>query len=162
MMAADRSYLETNRESLDRLRALVERASDEDLARPMDDGWTVASVLGHVAFWDLRVATALERWGPHGSRPFPTIQDSFEVGDSGYDDAVDWINDTAKPIISALEPRAAARVAIEAAEAADRGVAAMSDELLEKNEATGLYVNTDRADHRGEHLDEIERVLPPP
>jgi hypothetical protein len=53
-------------------------------------------------------------------------------------------------------------VAIEAAEAADRGVAAMSDELLEKNEATGLYVNTDRADHRGEHLDEIERVLPPP
>jgi uncharacterized damage-inducible protein DinB len=148
---ADRSYVETNRRELDRLRALVERASDDDLARPMEDGWTVASVLGHIAFWDLRIVTALERWGPDGSGPFPTY----------HDDAVDWINDAAKPIISALEPRAAARVAIEAAEAADRSVAGMSDELLEKNEATGGYINTDRADHRGEHLDEIEKLLPP-
>ena len=150
-MAADRSYVETNRQSLERLRALVERASDEDLARPMGDGWTVASVMGHMAFWDLRIVTALERWGGDGSGPFPTY----------YDDAVDWINDAAKPIISALEPRAAARVAIEAADSADRGVAAMSDELLGKNEETGLYINTDRADHRGEHLDEIEKLLPP-
>ena len=150
-MAADRSYVETNRQALDRLRAVVDRASDEDLVRPMDDGWTVAGLLGHIAFWDLRIVTALERWGPDGSGPFPTY----------YDDAVDWINDAAKPIISALEPRAAARVAIEAAEAADRGVASMSDELLAKNEATGMYINTDRADHRGEHLDEIETLLPP-
>jgi len=150
-MAADRSYVETNRQALDRLRALVERASDEDLSRPMPDGWTVASVLGHMAFWDLRIVTALERWGPGGSGPFPTY----------YDDAVDWINDAAKPIISALEPRAAARVAIAAAESADRSVAAMSDELLEKNEATGGYINPDRADHRGEHMDEIETLLPP-
>jgi uncharacterized damage-inducible protein DinB len=148
---ADRSYVESNRQALDRLRALVERASDEELARPMPDGWTVASVLGHMAFWDLRIVTALDRWGPDGSGPFPTY----------YDDAVDWINDAAKPIILALEPRAAGRVAIEAAEAADAAVAAMADGLLEKNERTGLYVNTDRADHRGEHLDEIERVLPP-
>jgi uncharacterized damage-inducible protein DinB len=148
---ADRSYVERNRQALDRLRALVERASDEDLARPMPDGWTVASVLGHMAFWDLRIVATLERWGADGSGPFPTY----------YDDAVDWINDAAKPIISALEPRAAARVAIEAAEAADGAVAAMADELLEKNETTGLYINTDRADHRGEHLDEIEKLLPP-
>src|SRR5262245_14731599 len=150
-MAADRSYVETNRESLDRLRALVDRASDEDLSRPMDDGWTVASVLGHMAFWDLRIVTALDRWGPDGSGPFPTY----------HDDAVDWINDAAKPIISALEPRAAARVAIEAAEAADGVVAKMSDELLAKNGESGLHINTDRADHRVEHLDEIERLPPP-
>ena len=148
---ANRSYVGTNRRALDRLRALVERASDEDLARPMPDGWTVASVLGHMAFWDLRIVTALQRWRSDGSGPFPTY----------YDDAVDWINDAAKPIISALEPRTAARVSIEAAEAADGAVAAMADELLEKNETSGLYINTDRADHRGEHLDEIEKVLPP-
>jgi hypothetical protein len=150
-MAFDRSYVETNRRELDRLRALVDRASDEDLARPMDDGWTVASVLGHVAFWDLRIVTALERWGPDGTGPFPSY----------YEDAVDWINDAAKPIVSALEPRTAARVAIEAAEAADRSVADMSDDLLIKNQETGSYINTDRADHRGEHLGEIERLLPP-
>jgi hypothetical protein len=150
-MGADRSYVETNRRELDRLKALVDRASDEDLGRPMNDGWTVASVLGHMAFWDLRIVTALERWGPDGTGPFPSY----------YDDAVDWINDSAKPLISALEPRAAARVAIEAAEAADRSVAAMSDALLAKNEETGRYINTDRTEHRCEHLDEIERLLPP-
>ena len=150
-MGADRAYVETNRRELDRLKALVGRASDEDLTRPMDGGWTVASVLGHMAFWDLRIVTALERWGPDGTGPFPSY----------YEDAVDWINDAAKPIISALEPRAAVRVAIEAAEAADGSVAAMSDDLLAKNEETGLYINPDRADHRGEHLDEIERLLPP-
>ena len=161
---ADRSYVETNRHELKRLKALVDRASDDDLTRPMDEGWTVASVLGHMAFWDLRIVTALDRWGPDtivtvlerrgpdGTGPFP----------SGDDDAVDWMNDTVKPLISALEPRAAALVAIEAAEAADRSVAGISDELLTMVEAAGLDINPDRADHRREHLDEIERVVPPP
>ena len=150
-MGADRSYVETNRRELERLKALVERASDEDLARPMNEGWTVASVLAHMAFWDLRVATCLERWGTDGSGPEPTY----------HDDAVDWINDSTKPLISALEPRAAARLAVQAAEAADGGVAEMSDELLERNGSPGRYVNTDRTEHRAEHLDEIERLLSP-
>src|SRR5262245_7331703 len=146
-MGADRSYVETNRRELDRLTALVERASDEDLGRSMDDGWTVASVLGHVAFWDLRIVTALERWGPDGTGPFPSY----------HEDAVDWINDAAKPLISALDPRAAARVAIESAEAADRSVAEMSDELLATNAQAGGYINTDRAEPRGDHPGEIGR-----
>ena len=113
-------------------------------------GWTVAGVLGHVAFWDARVAVLLERWGPNGDGPAPTY----------HEEAIDeWINDSAKPLILALEPRVAARIALETAEAADRAVAAMSDELLERNEATGLIVNPVRAEHRLEHVEEIEAVL---
>ena len=148
-MATDRSYVDQNRVALERLRALADGASDQDLARPMDDGWTVASVLAHAAFWDLRIVVCLERWGPDGSGPEPTY----------HDDAIDWINDAVKPLISALEPRAAARVAVQAAEAADRSVAEMSDELLAKNEALGLQINPDRTEHRLEHLDEIEKLL---
>ena len=109
-MAADRSYVDANRAALDRLKGFVEKASDADLAHPMEDGWTVASVLAHAAFWDLRVVACVDAWGPDGSGPVPTY----------YDDAVDWINDAAKPLISALEPRVAARVTVEAAEAADQ------------------------------------------
>lgn len=98
---------------------------------------------------DLRIVSSLERWGADGSGPPPTY----------HVDAVDWINDATKPLILALDPRVAARVCIEAAEAADRGVAGMSDDLVELNAATGEYINTDRADHRLEHLDEIERLL---
>jgi hypothetical protein len=37
-------------------------------------------------------------------------------------------------------------------------VAKLSDELLATNERTGLYINPLRADHRQEHLDDIERA----
>jgi hypothetical protein len=148
-VTADRSYVDANRAALDRLKGFVEKASDADLALPMEAGWTVASVLAHTAFWDLRVVACVDAWGPDGSGPVPTY----------YDDADDWINDAAKPLISALEPRVAARVTLEAAEAADRAVAELSDELHAKNEALGLPVNPDRADHRLEHLDEIEQIL---
>jgi hypothetical protein len=148
-VAVGRSYVDANRAALDRLKGFVEKASDADLAHPMNDGWTVASVLAHAAFWDLRVVACVDAWGPDGSGPVPT-----------YDDpAVDWINDAAKPLILALEPRVAARVTVEAAEAADRAVAGLSDELYERNEALGLLINPDRADHRLEHLDEIEQIL---
>ena len=106
-MAVDRSYVDVNRVALDRLRAFVEKASDDDLEHPMNDGWTVATVLAHVAFWDLRIVACIEAWKPDGTGPVPTY----------YDDAVDWINDSVKPLISALEPRVAARVTVDAARA---------------------------------------------
>ncbi len=148
-MAADRSYVDVNAAALDRLRAFVEEASDVDLEHPMNDGWTVATVLAHMAFWDLRIVACIEAWKPDGTGPVPTY----------YDDAVDWINDSVKPLIAALEPRVAARVTVEAAEAADRAVAALSDELYARNESLGGLINPDRADHRLEHLDEIEQIL---
>jgi hypothetical protein len=53
----------------------------------------------------------------------------------------------------------AARVTVEAAEAADLAVAGLSDVLYARNESLGWLVNPDRADHRLEHLEEIEQVL---
>ena len=62
-------------------------------------------------------------------------------------------------VLVALFVGAAGLVTVEAAEAADRAVAGLSDELYERNESLGWLVNPDRADHRLEHLDEIEQVL---
>jgi hypothetical protein len=42
----DRSYVAENDAQRERLRALVRRLSDQDLAGAMDAGWTVAGVLG--------------------------------------------------------------------------------------------------------------------
>ena len=61
-MAADRTYVTENAAELRRLRALVDRLSDADLARPTPGGWTVAASLAHVAFWDQRVLFWLDRW----------------------------------------------------------------------------------------------------
>lgn len=51
---SDRSYVEQNTRERDRLRALVERLSDDELCRPVNEHWTVAGALGHIAFWDAR------------------------------------------------------------------------------------------------------------
>jgi len=149
---ADRSYVAENEAQLARLRNLADTLSDRELAEPMDAGWTVASVLAHLAFWDYRIVTLLDRWGADGNGTPPDAPGSYD------EEAVDWINDATKPLILALAPRVAARVAVGAAVAADRGVAELSEELLAANEHTGNYINVLRADHRREHLDEIEEA----
>jgi len=155
-MEADRSYVPENEAQLTRLRTLAEAMSDEELAAPMEAGWTVAAVLAHLAFWDYRIVMLIDRWGPDGKGTPPNATGSYE------EESVDWINDSTKPLILALPPRVAAGVAVDAALAADRGVAGLSDELLAENERTGGYINPLRADHRSEHLDEIERAYPRP
>jgi hypothetical protein len=144
-MSADRSYVAKNDAERARLRALVTQASDADLARPMPAGWTVAAVLGHLAFWDQRILALIEGW-ERGVPPPPQHQ-----GD------VDWINDAGKPFLLALPPRKAAELALAIAEAVDRKVAALPDDLVAKNAVAGNPLNLLRAEHRKEHLDEIER-----
>ena len=113
----------------------------------MPGGWTVAGILAHLAFWDQRVVvlTELLRRG--------TLVPMEQEAD------VDWINDSAKPQQLALPPRRAALLSLEAARAADGAVAALSDELIARNAAAGGPINLARAQHRREHLDEIEAAL---
>jgi hypothetical protein len=101
-----------------------------------------------VGFWDARAIFALEKWG-RGVEPPP--------GDYEPED-VNWINDSAKPLCLALAPRTAAQLALRLAEEADSGIAALSDEMVEKIRVVGPF-NISRAEHRREHLDDIERAL---
>ena len=146
-MVVDRSYVAENAAELYRLRTLVERLSDADLARPTPGGWTVASSLAHVAFWDQRILFWLDRW-QHGEAP------------RRLDEAdIDWINDAGKPLCLAIPPRVAARLTVEIAEEVDRRLAALDDERVVANETADEPLFLTRAHHRKTHLDEIERVL---
>ena len=143
-------WVAENNEQRARLRALVERTSDADLARPLEAGWTVGAVLAHLAFWDQRALILIERWEKEGPRATPR-------GIEGKD--VDWINDSAKALCLALPPRAAARLAVATAEAVDQRVEALSSEFVAANTAAGKPLTLLRAEHRREHLDEIEHAL---
>jgi hypothetical protein len=146
-MATDRSYVARNDAERARLKAFVASCSDADLARTMPANWTVATVLGHLAFWDQRVLTLIEAWERGVPPPTPR------------EDEVDWINDAGKPFLLALPPRKLAEMAVSIAEAADRRVAALSDDLVARNAAAGSPLNLSRDAHRKMHLDEIEHVL---
>jgi hypothetical protein len=147
-MAEDRSYVEENTRERERLRSLVEHLSEDELRAPVNDHWTVAGVLGHIAFWDARVvalADKVERGVP------------FSPSDTEPED-VDWINDATRPLIHAIPPLEAASLALAIAEETDARVATMPPDRLWPNDPESpLYAI--RASHRGEHLDEVEAAL---
>ena len=145
----DRSYIAENNAERERLNVLVQRLSDEELSRPMSAGWTVAAVLAHMAFWDARALSLMDKWA-RGSVPSEADHEPEDI---------DWINDASKLLCLALPPRAAAHLALQLAEETDQRVAALSDETLEQIAAVGQPFNLSRADHRREHLDDIERFL---
>ncbi len=148
-MSVDRGYVQENDRERARLEALVGRCTDGDLARPMPAGWTVAAVLAHAAFWDQRIAVLLERWQRSGDVPHP--EDPVDV---------QWINDSVKPMLLALSPRTAADLAVRIARSVDGIVAGLSDEWV-ATVVRANVINLVRADHRREHLDDIERALGP-
>jgi hypothetical protein len=144
-MGVDRSYVEANRASLERMRTFVDAATDDDLRTEMPAGWTVSAVLGHLAFWDQRVQVVLDMV-EEGVKPPP------------YDEmSVDWINDTAKRFLLEMEPRSLAQLAVQIATRTDERVASLSDELLD--EATQTWFTQERWRDRTEHLDEIDQAL---
>jgi uncharacterized damage-inducible protein DinB len=147
-MTVDRGFVEENSKARARLNDLVARLSDADLGRPMSAGWTVAGVLGHVAFWDQRIVVLLEAW---------ERKEALPPGLNAED--VDWINDAGKPFLLALPPRRGADVALAIAAAVDRKIEALDDDDLTRMAAAGNPINLHRAEHRHQHLEDIEAVL---
>ena len=147
-MAEDRSYVEQNTRERERMRGLVERLDEETLRAPVNDYWTVAGVLGHIAFWDARVLALAGKV----DRGEPFAEADYEPED------VDWINDASRPLIHAVAPLELARLALEIAEQTDERVATLPPERLWPADPNSP-INAVRASHRGEHLDDVEAAL---
>jgi len=145
---SDSSYTLANDRERERLRALVARLSDAELSVRLNDDWTVAGVLAHVAFWDARALVLTRKL----ERDEPFTPDDVEPDD------VTWINDSVRPLAHAIAPREAARLALRLADETDARIAAMAPSRLWPNDTTSL-VKAFRSEHRAEHLDEIEAAL---
>ena len=143
-MPLDRSFVDSNRASTERLRDLVARLSDDDLRHPLGEHLTVAVALAHLAFWDRRVMYVLDMTERGGKFAAPAIDIA--------------VNDLSLPLWGAIPPREAARLAIETSEAVDRRLeqfpAALLEEICSHNRRLVI-----RALHRGEHLDEVDAAL---
>jgi hypothetical protein len=138
-------FIHPNDSSRKKLETFINSLSDEDFARTNAHGWTVAALLGHLAFWDQRMIVLLHRWQKDGVDEAPV-------------DA-DMINDSLRPICLALEPRAAADLCLASAKEANDALAAMSPELFEAILASPNFFRFDRSKHRDDHLGEIARIL---
>ena len=146
-MADDRSYIEANTLERERMRALVEGLDDDALSAPVNEYWTVAGVLGHIAYWDIRVLVLAEKID---------LGEPWAPGDAEPDG--DWLNDSTRPLIHAIPPRDAAEFALRIAAETDARVADLPlNRLWPQDPDSPIYAG--RGEHRGEHLDEIEASL---
>jgi hypothetical protein len=143
----DRAYILENDRQRERLREFIDRVDDDALAAPANEYWTVAGVLGHMAYWDIRVLVMADKidrdepWVPGDAEP-----------------EGDWLNDSTRPLIHAIAPRVAAELAVRIAEETDARVAELPLDRMYPNDPESP-IEPLRADHRAEHLDELERVL---
>lgn len=146
--SSDDQFVEANTRERERLRALVDRLTEDDLRRPVTEGWNIAEMLGHVAFWDARavyLGEKIEQGAP------------FSPADDEPDD-VDAINGAVHALLRGLAPREVAQLASRLAEEADRLVSSVDPQRLWPQDPNSP-LNPLRAAHRGEHLDQIESVL---
>ena len=143
-MTLDQSYIEQNRASTERIRALAGRLSDDEMRTKVGEHWTVAIALAHLAWWDRRVMYVLDMTERDGKLFVPEI-DIF-------------VNDLSLPLWAVIPPRDAARICIESSEALDNRLEEYSLELLEEifNYNKRWVI---RALHRNEHLDEVDAAL---
>ena len=138
-------YVQENAAEREHLLSLINCLTDDELSHPLADGWTVAGVLAHLAFWDLRALTLLKKWKQNGIGPSPID--------------TDIVNEAMREHFIAISPRIAARLAISSASAIDQEIEQLDAKMLTDVETNGRTVHLSRAPHRQEHLGQIEQAL---
>lgn len=141
----NRDFQIANKISREKMRTLIQSMSDDQLALSTVAGWTIASTLAHIAFWDNRILYLLNHWKEN------------EIVPSPYD--VDAINEAQKPFLLALPPRIAASLALQSAEAIDTEIEKITDQYVEKILAAKVQFKFERHVHREYHFKEIEETL---
>lgn len=102
----DRSFVELNRASRERMRSLANRLTDDEMLTKVGGRWTVAIVYAHIAWWDRRVMYVLDMTGKDGKLFVPEMDI--------------LVNDLSLPLWAAVPPRDAALIAMENAEALNK------------------------------------------
>jgi hypothetical protein len=134
-----------NKAERERLKRLAGGLSEADLRLEMPNGWSFATKLLHLAFWDYYALGLLRRWKDGG------------VTVSSLD--VDAVNGAVRELGRLIPGQAVLAAACSAAEAVDREVEGIGAELARAIEAAGRPRILHRAVHRREHLDQIEAAI---
>jgi Mycothiol maleylpyruvate isomerase N-terminal domain len=141
-------FADQNRASTEALKTLISGLSESEFATRVGNGWTVATLLCHMALWDGRVAYTLQTWQKSGQMP------------SGIPkDATDIINLASRDVFAAMPGSAAADVVVKRAESLDAWLATLDDSFCEQVLAGGAERMLRRSLHRSEHLKQIRESL---
>lgn len=144
----NRKFTEENRASTEELKMLVAGLRGAGHNQSVGNGWTVATMLCHLAMLDARVEYALKEWKIAGKVPTNVAAD-----------ATNFINLAARDVFAAVPGRAAAELAVKKAEALDRFIEKLDDAFCEQVVAAGFERMLRRSLHRTVHLDQMREAL---
>ena len=138
-------FISENQKELEHLTQLAHGLTETQLLMPMEAGWTVCGVFMHLAFWDRRVLTLLEKWKHTGPGPSPVD--------------IDVLNEAMRPLLNAVTPHVAIELAVNAAGQVVEAIARLEPDQIADIQANGQSARLNRALHWKNHLSEIEQKL---
>ena len=138
-------FVAKNNTERNNLVSFARKLSAVDLRTPMPAGWTVSAVLAHLAFWDLRALTLIQKWQNEAVAPSPVDSDV--------------VNEATRRMFLAIEGQTTVELACSAAEAVDQAIAQLSPEMVQSIQTTATNVKLERAAHRRLHLAEMQAAL---
>lgn len=130
-----------NQASREAMKKLAEHLTNQELEHRLHNGWTVAVMFAHLAFWDKERYELLKAWQKNG------------ISMSSYDS--DVLNAAMLPFWEALEPRLAIQMAIENAAEVDALIEALPNDFVAKIRALPDAPDLERANHRLHHLKQL-------
>lgn len=130
-----------NAASRETMKKLAEHLNNHELGHKLSNGWTVAVMFAHLAFWDKQRYELLKSWQKNGVSSF------------SYDYNV--FNAAMLPFWEVLEPRLAVQMALENAAEVDALIESLLDDFVAKICVLADAPDLERANHRLHHLKQL-------
>jgi hypothetical protein len=137
----NQAMIERNKASREAMKKLAGSLTSTELEHKLPNGWTVAVMFAHLAFWDKQRLELLLDWERNG------------ISSNNYNYHI--FNAAMLPFWEALEPRLCVQMALENAEAVDAFTENLSDDFVTKVQAVPNAPDLDRANHRLHHLKQL-------
>ena len=145
----EKPWIAKNKEWREKLQKFVSKVTDKELNLVIyKEGWTIAVMLGHLAFWDERRIELLKLWQRN---------DFTASGIEGTNMHI--INNALVPLFLSASPRKLAELAVDTAQRVDKIIEELTDDVVKKIKALKEPTALDRGHHRQMLLDEIEAFL---
>jgi hypothetical protein len=140
-------FIAENKNQTNRLRALTDIIT-RNWKTDVGAGWTVGTMLCHVAFWDKVRKVSIDRWIESGELP-----PNLEI------ENVHRLNESLRAMSETIPAEAGLHFALACAEEIDRQVESLQPVQIQELENSGRERWFRRHLHRKAHLDRIESAL---
>jgi len=141
-------FKDDNRIQNDRLKSVLDKLNPAQWSQDIGGGWSIGTMLCHLAFWDQITSVRLRLWKEKGR--LAAIPD---------EDNINSINDSMRFVCAAIDYERGKTLVKESADEIDSLARSLTPAQLTELESSGRERWFKRSLHRQHHLERIERAL---